>query len=135
MFAKPEDAVAPSQPAIPTPASPGLRLPGANGSNDEDKQGFQRIVQMLGGANISAPQQLAPSGPVPGPRAGGGIPLDFHTQSPPEERPDEGPGEEGQEQDKPADGERTRKVRRSKADIASAALVPMIAAWKTRLAS
>jgi hypothetical protein len=87
MFAKPEEAAAPIQPPLPTPASPGIPPPGANGSNDEDKQGFQRILQMLGGVNIAAPSaQPGPTAPVNGPRAGG-IPLELHPQSPPEERP------------------------------------------------
>ncbi|ORY02069.1 hypothetical protein BCR34DRAFT_605720 [Clohesyomyces aquaticus] len=81
MFAKPEEpANPPPLPALESPA------PGANGSNDEDKQGFQRILQMLGGATISGPGPQPPSGvPLNGNRQGGGISLDLFQTSQPEE--------------------------------------------------
>ncbi|KAF1993331.1 hypothetical protein P154DRAFT_77722 [Amniculicola lignicola CBS 123094] len=66
-------------PILPAPASP------PPPETDEDKQGFQRILQMLGGTNISAP----PGGPNgPGPTNGmrqGGLPLEFQHPSPPQD--------------------------------------------------
>ncbi|KAF2268778.1 hypothetical protein CC78DRAFT_540618 [Lojkania enalia] len=70
MFAKPEDPAILSQPAAPTSASPGLDT---NGSNQEDKEGFQRILQMLGGASIAPTQGPQPAMPqsMNGARQGG----------------------------------------------------------------
>ncbi|KAF2871435.1 hypothetical protein BDV95DRAFT_628656 [Massariosphaeria phaeospora] len=77
MFAKPEEPAPPSLPA-PVPASPGPAV-------DADKEGFQRILQMLGGASIATPQVAQPSvaAPTNGSRHGGI--LDFVQQSPREE--------------------------------------------------
>lgn len=50
LFAPPEEPAKQTQAQPPAPSSPG---PASNGSN-EDKEGFQRILQMLGGTNISA---------------------------------------------------------------------------------
>lgn len=90
MFAKPEEPAVHHEPPPPNflaslaSTSP---PPGVNGTDDEDKQGFQRILQMLGGTNISGNQQplqgLAP--PMNGTRHGA-VPLEHHSQSPPEER-------------------------------------------------
>ncbi|OCL14142.1 hypothetical protein AOQ84DRAFT_55965 [Glonium stellatum] len=61
LFAPPEEPAKQTQAQPPAPSSPG---PAANGSN-EDKEGFQRILQMLGGTNIPAQpnvqQENAPS--------------------------------------------------------------------------
>ncbi|KAF2690506.1 hypothetical protein K458DRAFT_439452 [Lentithecium fluviatile CBS 122367] len=75
MFAKPEEQATPMQQQQATPASP-APVPERNA----DQEGFQRILQMLGGANIGGPQ----SGPTNGARQGG-ISLDFQHQSPPPE--------------------------------------------------
>jgi hypothetical protein len=84
MFAKPEEPAAPSQPSMPTPASP---PPPPEASADQE--GFQRILQMLGQANLgglggSSPQPSAPA-PTNGARHGGGISLESYQQSPPPE--------------------------------------------------
>ncbi|KAF2188315.1 hypothetical protein K469DRAFT_93732 [Zopfia rhizophila CBS 207.26] len=87
MFSKgPEEPPKPTQAPLPTPASP---EPGTNGSNEEDKEGFQRILQMLGGASISATQssQQGITIPANGTRQGG-VPLEFQHQSPPDEPPE-----------------------------------------------
>lgn len=89
MFEKPEEPTA--SPAVHTPASPGLLQPNINGGADADKEGFQRILQMLGGTNISAnpASQQAIAAPINGTRQGG-ISLDHNPQSPhdePESRP------------------------------------------------
>ncbi|KAF2796391.1 hypothetical protein K505DRAFT_163220 [Melanomma pulvis-pyrius CBS 109.77] len=95
MFTKPEEAAIPSQNPLPTPASPGPgpmpgHMPGlgVDGSN-ADKEGFQRILQMLGGTNISAAQASAGT-PINGSRQGG-IALDFLRQSPPQEQQESRP--------------------------------------------
>jgi hypothetical protein len=80
MFAKPEEPAAPSPAAAPAPASP---APNAQ----EDQQGFQRILQMLGQVNVGASQAPPPNQPSPpnGVRGhGGGISLDFQQSPPPE---------------------------------------------------
>ena len=60
MFSKEE-----SREETPSAPEPPPAAPGANGSS-EDKEGFQRILQMLGGANISqAPTPTEPSSPAP----------------------------------------------------------------------
>ncbi|OCK82402.1 hypothetical protein K432DRAFT_391298 [Lepidopterella palustris CBS 459.81] len=82
LFAPPEETKQSLAPA-PTPASP---EPPASG-NSEDKEGFQRILQMLGGASTSAapisPQDMAL---MNGMRQGG-VRLDFQ-QPHPDERSD-----------------------------------------------
>lgn len=80
MFAKPEEQVAPGPIPAPAPASP---APHAN----EDQQGFQRILQMLGQTNVGSPQPGPPNQPSPpnGVRGhGGGISLDFQQSPPPD---------------------------------------------------
>ncbi|OSS44202.1 hypothetical protein B5807_11164 [Epicoccum nigrum] len=80
MFAKPEEPAAPSPMPAPALASP---APHAN----EDQQGFQRILQMLGQVNVSSPQPAPPNQPSPpnGVRGhGGGISLDFQQSPPPD---------------------------------------------------
>lgn len=79
MFAKPEEPAAPSQPSLPIPPSPQPLLEG-----NADKEGFQRILQMLGQVNVGGPPVAQPSAPAPtnSTRHGGGISLDFHQQSP-----------------------------------------------------
>ncbi|KAF2703688.1 hypothetical protein K504DRAFT_507907 [Pleomassaria siparia CBS 279.74] len=88
MFEKPEEPTMPSQLPPPTPASPITpHMPGLG--VDPDKEGFQRILQMLGGVNMAAASQPSqPSVPTPtnGSRPGGGIALDFVRPSPPEEQ-------------------------------------------------
>ncbi|KAF2240977.1 hypothetical protein BU26DRAFT_469599, partial [Trematosphaeria pertusa] len=81
MFAKPDEPVASFQPPLATPVSPGPPT-----EINADKEGFQRILQMLGGANLGATQAAPPGIPTPtnGTRQGG-IPLDFQHQSPPSE--------------------------------------------------
>ena len=90
MFAKPEEPAAPSPPVTSNVALP---EPPADNSN-ADKEGFQRILQMLGGAAISSPQPMAQGNIPPPPTNGarqGGIPLDFQHQSPPPEPQDNRP--------------------------------------------
>ncbi|KAF2631264.1 hypothetical protein BU25DRAFT_226999 [Macroventuria anomochaeta] len=80
MFAKSEEPAAPSPAPAPAPASP---VPNVN----EDQQGFQRILQMLGQVNVGGPQAAPPNQPSPpnGVRVhGGGISLDFQQSPPPE---------------------------------------------------
>lgn len=80
MFAKPEEAPMPS--SMPAQA-PAPQVPHAN----EDQQGFQRILQMLGQVNVNSPQGPPPNEPSPpnGVRGhGGGISLDFQQSPPPE---------------------------------------------------
>lgn len=79
MFAKPEESPAPSQPqAPPLTSSTPMSEPNA------DREGFQRILQMLGQVNVSGPPAPPPGLPAPtnGTRHGGGISLDFHQHSP-----------------------------------------------------
>jgi hypothetical protein len=85
MFAKPDEAVAPAQPQAPMPASP--PPPPLMMEGNADKEGFQRILQMLGGVNIGgAPvAQASPPAHTNGMRQGGGVSLDFHQQTPPPE--------------------------------------------------
>lgn len=81
MFAKPEEAAAPAHP--PTSGPGPVPVMEANA----DKEGFQRILLMLGqnpASNQPAPPPNAPT-PTNGTRHGGGISLDFHQQSPPPE--------------------------------------------------
>lgn len=82
MFAKPEESAAPSQPPAPMPASPAPVM-----EANADKEGFQRILQMLGQVNVGGPPpaQSNISSHTNGARHGGGISLDFHQQSPPPE--------------------------------------------------
>ncbi|KAH6614269.1 hypothetical protein C7974DRAFT_73849 [Boeremia exigua] len=80
MFAKPEEPAAHSPIPISAPAPP---VPHAN----EDQQGFQRILQMLGQVNVGSPQAAPPNQPSPpnGIRGhGGGISLDFQQSPPPD---------------------------------------------------
>ena len=80
MFAKPEEPAVSSPAPVPAPASP---APNVN----EDQQGFQRILQMLGQVNVGSPQAAPPNQPSP-PNGvqghGGGISLDFQQSPPPE---------------------------------------------------
>lgn len=82
MFAKPEESQAPSQMPAPAPASPAPAM-----EANADKEGFQRILQMLGQVSTgpSPGPQPPTSMPTPtnGMRQGGGVSLDFHQQSPP----------------------------------------------------
>ncbi|KAH7395214.1 hypothetical protein DE146DRAFT_100526 [Phaeosphaeria sp. MPI-PUGE-AT-0046c] len=82
MFAKPEESAPAPQSSMPAPAMP---APGMGAS--DDKEGFQRILQMLGQTNIGgAPlAQPSPPGPSNGMRHGGGVSLDYHQQTPPPE--------------------------------------------------
>ena len=80
MFAKPEEPAAPAPPPAPAAASP---APNVN----EDQQGFQRILQMLGQVNVGSPQAAPPNQPSPpnGVRGhGGGISLEFQQSPPPD---------------------------------------------------
>jgi hypothetical protein len=77
MFAKAEEPATQSQPPAPAPASP---APAPEGN--ADKEGFQRILQMLGQVNPSQPSMPAPTN---GTRHSGGISLDLYQQSPPPE--------------------------------------------------
>jgi hypothetical protein len=79
MFAKAEEPAVQTQPPAPTPASP-APAPEANA----DKEGFQRILQMLGQVGLPPPQPSM-AAPTNGTRPGGGVSLDFHQQSPPPE--------------------------------------------------
>ncbi|KAL1598044.1 hypothetical protein SLS60_008532 [Paraconiothyrium brasiliense] len=83
MFAKPEEPAAATPPPAPAVASP---PPPANDKN-ADQEGFQRILQMLGGTGIGSAPAPQPSAPTPsnGLRQGGGISLDFHQSPPPPE--------------------------------------------------
>lgn len=83
LFAAAEEPAKAPQAAAPTP--PGHSV---NGSKDEDKEGFQRILQMLGSSNISG----APSGPPGIPASAidarqGGVSLDLGGP-PPEQLPE-----------------------------------------------
>lgn len=82
MFAKPEEPAAPSFPSAPPAAAP---IPAMD--PNADKEGFQRILQMLGQVNVGGPPPAQPSIPglTNGTRHGGGISLDFNQQSPPPE--------------------------------------------------
>ncbi|KAF1965241.1 hypothetical protein BU23DRAFT_33978 [Bimuria novae-zelandiae CBS 107.79] len=82
MFTKPEEPVAAAPPPAPAPASPGP--PAADGA---DKEGFNRILQMLSGTNIGSTPAPQSSGPTQTNeiRPGGGISLDFHQTPPPPE--------------------------------------------------
>ncbi|KAF2129417.1 hypothetical protein P153DRAFT_290531 [Dothidotthia symphoricarpi CBS 119687] len=79
MFAKPEEPAAPSQPQAPLPV-PSAPMPEPNA----DREGFQRILQMLGQVNVSGSPAPPPGLPTPanGNRHSGGISLDFHQQAP-----------------------------------------------------
>lgn len=81
MFAKPDEPAAAASPA-PLPASPGFPPPP---EGNADKEGFNRILQMLGSTKIASPPVPPSSGPTPvnGIRPGGGISLDFHQSPPP----------------------------------------------------
>ena len=68
MFTKPEEQAVPMQQFQAAPPSP-APVP----ERDADQEGFQRILQMLGGTNIGGPQPA----PTNGARQGGGISLDF----------------------------------------------------------
>ena len=81
MFAKPEDQAASNEPPVPLPASPAPPM-----EANADKEGFQRILQMLGQVNTGSPApqpQISMPTPPNGMRQGGGVSLDFHQQSPP----------------------------------------------------
>jgi len=82
MFAKPEESTTSNQPPAPLSASP---APGME--SNADKEGFQRILQMLGQVNVGGPVPPQPNIPMHtnGSRHGGGISVDFHQQSPPPE--------------------------------------------------
>lgn len=82
MFAKPEEPVTSTPSPGPTPASSGPVI-----EANADKEGFQRILQMLGQVNVSGGQAPQPNAAVPpnGTRHGGGVSLDFNQQSPPPE--------------------------------------------------
>lgn len=88
MFAKPEEPAPPAQLFDPTPVPP---VP-ADESN-ADKEGFQRILKMLGGTSLAATQIAQPGIPAPinGSRQGG-IVLDFQHQSPSPPEPQESRG-------------------------------------------
>jgi hypothetical protein len=81
MFAKPDEPV-PANP-VPPPAS---ASPAPGFGHNADQEGFQRILQMLGGVNIGGPLPPQPGGPTPpnGARHGGGVSLDFQQSPPPE---------------------------------------------------
>ncbi|KAF2451173.1 hypothetical protein P171DRAFT_212 [Karstenula rhodostoma CBS 690.94] len=89
MFAKPEESPAvAAAAATPPPAPlPAFSAPPPPTDTNADQEGFQRILQMLGGTGIgSAPAPAPPpSNPTPsnGLRLGGGISLDFHQSPPP----------------------------------------------------
>ncbi|CAN9083905.1 unnamed protein product [Alternaria alternata] len=82
MFAKPEEQAASGQAPAPTPASPAPAM-----EANADKEGFQRILQMLGQVSTGPSPGPQPPTTMPTPpngmRHGGGISLDFHQQSPP----------------------------------------------------
>lgn len=79
MFAKSEESSGPAQPLASGPASPGV-APESNA----DREGFERILQMLVGANVGTPT-AQPSAPPSSTLRQGGIPLEFqHQASPPE---------------------------------------------------
>lgn len=82
MFAKPDEPTGSSLPPQPMSASPAAPI-----EANADKEGFQRILQMLGQVNVGGPiaSQPSMSTPTNGTRHGGGISLDFHQQSPPPE--------------------------------------------------
>jgi hypothetical protein len=82
MFAKPDEPAAPNQPTAPMLASPAPFMEG-----NADKEGFQRILQMLGQVNVGgAPAaQSSPQASTNGGRQGGGVSLDFNQQTPPPE--------------------------------------------------
>lgn len=82
MFAKPEESSPSMQPPAPLPASPAPVM-----EPNADKEGFQRILQMLGQVNVGGPAPPQPNVPTHtnGSRHGGGISLDFHQPSPPPE--------------------------------------------------
>jgi hypothetical protein len=85
LFASTEEPPKAPQDVAPTPPPPGHS---ANGSKDEDKEGFQRILQMLGSSNISGAQSGLPGIPAPVNDARqGGIALDFQAP-PPEQSPE-----------------------------------------------
>ncbi|KAF2497051.1 hypothetical protein BU16DRAFT_581040 [Lophium mytilinum] len=68
LFYAPEEPVAKAQAPVETPTSP---PPAANHStNTEDKEGFQRILQMLGGTNIAGQPNLGIAVPSNGTRQG-----------------------------------------------------------------
>ncbi|KAF2645526.1 hypothetical protein P280DRAFT_442120 [Massarina eburnea CBS 473.64] len=78
MFAKPEEPAMPAPPPPEDPISPATET-------NADREGFNRILQMLGGANLNGPQSSSPgiAPPTNGNRQGA-IPLDFpHYSSPP----------------------------------------------------
>ncbi|KAJ4352553.1 uncharacterized protein N0V89_007902 [Didymosphaeria variabile] len=83
MFAKVEEPTAAIPPPAPAPASPAPLVTDKNA----DQEGFQRILQMLGGTGIGSAPAPQPSAPTPsnGLRQGGGISLDFHQSPPPPE--------------------------------------------------
>jgi hypothetical protein len=83
MFAKPEEPSLPAHIPAPIPASPPTAMEG-----NADKEGFQRILQMLGQVNVGGAPGGQAGSPVPtnGMRQGGGVSLDFHQQTPPPEQ-------------------------------------------------
>lgn len=86
MFAKPEDSGTPALPAGPPAPAPALSRPPPPEGN-ADKEGFNRILQMLSSTNMGTPPGPQPSAPTPtnGMRQGGGVSLDFHQSPPPPE--------------------------------------------------
>ncbi len=85
MFAKSDEPSMPAQPVMPVPASPAPAM-----EANADKEGFQRILQMLGQVSVSGPQAPQPNIPAPinGTRHAGSGSIDFQQQStPPESQP------------------------------------------------
>jgi hypothetical protein len=80
MFAKKDESAALSQPAAPIPTPPAPVFEG-----NADKEGFQRILQMLGQVPAADQPATQPSAPASmnGLRHGGGISLDLQQSPPP----------------------------------------------------
>ena len=96
MFAKSDEPTAPSQPPLPVPISysPAIEA-------NADKEGFQRILQMLGQVNIGGPQVPQQNIPttINGTRHIGGGSIDFHQQpTPPEPQQNRGPPRTSEQQ-------------------------------------
>ncbi|PVH94924.1 hypothetical protein DM02DRAFT_173287 [Periconia macrospinosa] len=79
MFAKPEEPAVPLSIPSATPASP---APASDAT--ADREGFNRILQMLGTHNLGAPPAASPATPQQmNDTRQGGVPLDFPHYSPP----------------------------------------------------